>query len=181
MYGLVNQAVKDMVISGHGEDMWLQICKGAGVASTDFVNMEQYPDKTTYDLVGSASKLLNLPAETILREFGKHWVLYTAREGYGPIMDLFGADFKSCLKNLNNLHSRMGMSMPQLVPPSFTFKELDAKNYELIYSSKRKGLCPMVLGQLEGLAAKFKVDISVSLKKDIDEGSDKVILIHLAG
>lgn len=161
MYGMVNQAIKDLVLSKFGEEAWDKICIKANVSTEDFVFMQYYSDKLTYDLVGAASEQLSLPPYVILNEFGKHWVLFTAKEGYGMLMDLFGSDFKTCLMNLNNLHARMGMTMPDLTPPRFNFSEIDEKTYTIDYYSKRSGLAPMVSGLLEGLALKYGVKAKV--------------------
>lgn len=161
MYGMVNQAIKDLVVSRFGETAWAQICEKSNIPTSDFVFMQYYPDKLTYDLVGAASAQLAIPAEAVLEEFGKHWVLYTAKEGYGPIMDLFGRNYKSCLMNLNNLHARMGMTMPSLTPPRFVFTEESEDVYLVSYFSKRPGLSPMVVGLLKGLAQKYNVNVDV--------------------
>ena len=167
MYGMVNQAIKGLVTSKFGDAAWIKICSEAKLSPADFDYMEYYPDKITYDLVGAASKELGLPGEVILTEFGKYWVLYTAQEGYGPMMDMFGVDFMSCLANLNNLHSRMGMTMPHLTPPKFEYTKIDDNTCHLKYESKRPGLSPMVKGLIEGLAAKYKVTVKI----DFDENS----------
>lgn len=181
MYGMVNQAIKDLVVTQFGQDRWLKISEKANVPAEDFVFMHYYPDKITYDLVGAASQELSLPAEVILKEFGKYWVLYTAKEGYGALMDLFGADFKGCLKNLNNLHARMGMTMPNLTPPRFVFVEKQPDLYVISYFSKRPGLCPMVVGLLEGLAAKYSVKIEINLLKRPEGATSQDIEIRLVG
>ena len=181
MYGMVNQAIKDLVLNKFGNEAWVNICQRANIPQEDFVFMQYYPDKLTYDLVGSASAQLGVPPEVILREFGKYWVLYTAKEGYGAMMDLFGSDFKSCLKNLNNLHARMGMTMPHLTPPRFTFREENELLYIVSYFSKRAGLCPMVIGLLEGLAAKYKVNATIELLESNDQSEEKKFKIVLAG
>lgn len=164
MYGLVNQAVKDLVVSKFGNEMWAQIATECGLGSEDFLSLQYYPDALTYSLVASASKHLNVAAPDILHEFGKHWVLFTAAEGYGPMMDLFGSNFKECLTNLNNLHARMGMSMPNLTPPKFNFTEISPTVYEIGYESKRAGLSPMVSGLLYGLAEKYGVKIKIEMQ-----------------
>ncbi len=174
MYGMVNQAIKGLVVSQFGDQAWSKICERAQLPPEDFVFMQYYPDKVTYDLVGAASAELKLSPEVVLREFGKYWVLYTAKEGYGPIMDLFGADYKSCLKNLNNLHARMGMTMPSLTPPRFVFSEESPTMYIVSYFSKRAGLSPMVAGLLEGLATKYNVKAEVQMITDgVDQEEKK--------
>lgn len=177
MYGLVNQGVKDLVLHVSDQDTWLSICQEAGVP-TEYVSMQYYNDDVTYKLVGAASKKLNLPPETILGEFGKFWVSYTAKEGYGPLMDLFGQDFKACLKNLNQLHMRMGMTLPQLSPPNFVYREISENIIELEYQSKRKGLSPMVQGLLEGLATKYKVKAEIEF---FEKDERKMFQIKILG
>lgn len=162
MYGLVNQAIKDLVVNKFSEDQWNRICQESKLDNTDFISLQYYPDTVTYSLVGSASKVLGLSAEDILYEFGQYWVLYTAKEGYGPLMDLFGSSFKDCLQNLNSLHARMGMTMPQLSPPKFTFNEIQQNHYQVEYHSVRQGLCPMVSGLLKGLATKHNTKVEIS-------------------
>ena len=55
MYGLVNKAVVDLVVSKFGEDTWNAIKKKAEVDIDVFVSMDGYPDELTYKLVGAAS------------------------------------------------------------------------------------------------------------------------------
>ena len=181
MYGMVNQAVKDLVVTKFGSDAWEKICLKANIPSDDFEFMQYYPDKLTYELVGAASGHLGVSGEVILQEFGKYWVLYTAKEGYGPIMDLFGADFKSCLQNLNNLHARMGMTMPNLSPPSFSFFEENENTYVVSYFSKRAGLSPMVTGLLDGLAEKYGLKIQVEYSDTRDGKPEHNFRIHILG
>ena len=66
MYGMVNQAVKGFVEENHGQEMWKNIHTKAG-APESFAAMSPYEDSITYNLVGAASELLNVPAEIILR------------------------------------------------------------------------------------------------------------------
>lgn len=176
MYGLVNLGVKDLVTKITNEETWNHLCAEAKVP-TDYVSMEYYPDEITYKLVGVVSKKLGLTPQQVLGEFGKFWVHYTAAEGYGPLMDLFGQDFKACLKNLNQLHMRMGMTMPDLTPPSFLYREISKNEIELEYQSKREGLSPMVEGLLHGLSQKYKVNAEISFR---EENSRKIFSIKIA-
>ncbi len=181
MYGMVNQAVKDLVVARFGEDNWKSICSQVNISTEDFVFMDYYPDKLTYDLVGAVSKTLSIPPATVLSEFGKHWILYTAKEGYGPLMDMFGHSFKDCLINLNSLHARMGMTMPNITAPRFLFTEVDEKNYLVQYVSKRQGLCPMVEGLLNGLAEKYQTKAEIQFVEDPLKPEDKIFKIKLLG
>ena len=162
MYGLVNKAVKDLVVSNFGKDKWDLISQKAGLKDDDFAPLKTYDDSITYSLVGAASQVLNLSAEDILKAFGKYWIIFTAHEGYGELMNLFGHNFDDCLQNLNQMHNRMGAMMPNLKPPRFVLTKESDGTIKLEYHSTRAGLAPMVYGLLEGLSEKHKTKISIS-------------------
>jgi hypothetical protein len=163
MYGLVNQAVQGMVVAGFGEDAWERIKSEAGVDIDAFVSMESYDDSITYSLVEAGSTILNLPPEAILRAFGEYWVLETAAEGYPELMQAAGSTLPEFIGNLDQLHSRVMMTFPELCPPSFNCKEIDPGELRVAYMSERVGLEPMVIGLLEGLGKHFKTPVEVTM------------------
>ena len=162
MYGLVNKAVVDLVCSKFGQDTWLKIKQKAEVDIDVFVSMDAYPDDVTYRLVAAASEVLNLPPEAVLEAFGEYWVLYTANEGYGPLLDASGSSLREFLLNLDALHARVALTMPALRPPRFRMVDVDPKTLLLEYHSTRQGLAPMVVGLLKGLGIRFKTPIEIS-------------------
>lgn len=163
MYGLVNQAVQGMVIAGFGEDVWDRIKRDAGVDLEAFISMESYDDSITYSLVKSGSAILNMPPEAILRAFGEYWVLETAAEGYPELMQAAGSTLSEFIGNLDQLHSRVLMTFPELRPPSFKCKEVNPGELSVTYISDRVGLEPMVVGLIEGLGKHFKTPVEVSM------------------
>ena len=162
MYGLVNKAVVDLVLSKFGQDTWNAIKKKAEVDIDVFVSMDGYPDEITYRLVGAASEVLKIPPEKVLEAFGEHWVLYTAAEGYGPMLDASGKTLREFLENLDALHARVALTMPQLKPPRFRLIPVDDQTMKLEYYSTRQGLAPMVVGLLRGLSVRFKTPIEIA-------------------
>lgn len=162
MYGLVNQAVEDFVRTGFGDTAWKKIRESAGVNLEMFVSMDSYPDSVTYQLVQAATEVLQLDAAQILEAFGEHWVLYTAQEGYGQMLTMFGSSLEEFLFNLDNLHSHVGMTFPALRPPSFQVEPIEGgRGLFLHYRSERAGLAPMVIGLLKGLGRRFFQEIEV--------------------
>ena len=161
MYGLVNIAIEQIISQRFGSEAWERIAKTAGVSSPSFVSMEAYDDAITYGLVAAASTELDLTQEQILVAFGEYWILYTAEEGYGELLDLSGSTFEEFLSSLDTMHTRVALSYPQLRPPSFRCEKQDDGTLELHYTSHRSGLAPMVIGLLRGLAKRFDVNISV--------------------
>lgn len=172
MYGLVNKAIEEMAISVGGEDVWRRIKTEAGVDAAAFVSMDAYPDELTYALVGAASKVLGMPAADILRAFGKRWVLYTAQEGYGPLLTSAGGSIGEFLSNLDALHVRVGLTMPELRPPSFKVSSLGDDAFAVRYYSERDGLAPMVMGLLEGVGNRFGQEVAVTQSVSRNDGAD---------
>jgi hypothetical protein len=163
MYGLVNKAVEDLAIQLGGSALWSAIVERAGLRTPVFVAMEAYDDDVTFRLVEAASAILGLSQSEVLEAFGAHWILYTGREGYGPLLSAMGATLPQFLGNLDAMHSRVALSMPALRPPSFACEELDEHNLLVRYWSERHGLAPMVSGLLKGLGARFDLDVTVTV------------------
>lgn len=162
MYGLVNKAVVDLVVTKFGQATWDAIKKKAEVDIDVFVSMDGYPDDVTYRLVGAASDVLKIPPEKVLEAFGEYWVLYTAQEGYGPMLDAAGKTLREFLENLDALHARVALTMPELRPPRFRLVPVDDKTMLLEYHSTRQGLAPMVVGLLKGLSVRFNTPVDVT-------------------
>ena len=161
MYGLVNQAIEDLAVQLAGEAGWRRIKAEDGVDVEVFVGMEPYDDDITYRFVTAASDVLGLPTEVVLEAFGKHWIRYTGRQGYGTIFTMMGSTLPVFLHNLDAMHARISLSMLRLRPPSFACEELDDTRLVVRYWSKRNGLAPMVKGLLSGLGEYFGLDVTV--------------------
>ncbi len=172
MYGMVNKAVEDMVVLRHGEMAWEQIKTMARVDVDVFMSNECYADDITYKLVGSASQVLKVPADQILIEFGEHWVLHTAQEGYGGLMNAASNSLSEFMRNLPNFHSRMTMVFPKLQPPHFECTEITGQSLRLHYHSHRQGLAPFVVGVMQGLGKKFNTPVTVWQTTVKDQGAD---------
>ena len=161
MYGLVNQGLQDFVVRTRGEAMWRHVCGAVGVDVGVFVGMNTYPDAMTFRLVEESSKLLDMSVADLLRQFGRHWILYTARRGYGAIFDTMGLTLVEFLANLDMMHTRLSLTMPDLRPPSFVCESLGEGCIRLEYRSERDGLAQMVVGLLEGLCEMYGQDLAV--------------------
>ena len=173
MYGLVNKAIKDLVVENHGQEKWEEICTSVGFEESDFISMSPYPDKLTYDLVGAASKILKTDANAILEAFGEYWILYTAEQGYGDLLDLSGSSFTEFLGNLDMLHLRINNMMPELKAPLFSTQNETNNSVELRYKSHRKGLVPMLLGLIKGLGKRFNMVVQIeelTAQESIEKG-----------
>lgn len=174
MYGLVNRAIEQLVVSLKGEAAWEQICAAADWPDGGFVAMQTYDDAVTYRLVGAVSQTLGLTPQEVLRAFGEYWILYTAEEGYGDMLSMCGNDLIGFLHGMNQMHARIEASLPDIRPPHFQVKELGPAEFELTYASKREGLAPMVEGLITGLAKRFgqQVDIRHTTRRSAESPRD---------
>lgn len=172
MYGMVNRAVEEMVLMHYDGATWERIRAEAGVVEEEFMSHEAYPDEMTYRLVAAAAQCLNLPAEQILEGFGEHWVLVTAQNGYGAMMDAGGRSLPEFLRNLPGFHARVSLIFPDLKPPVFRVSDVTEYSLRLHYYSHRPGFAPFVVGLLRGLAARFATDVAVEPGASRTEGAD---------
>lgn len=172
MYGMVNRALEEMVVSGWDEAAWERVKGSAGVDVEVFIGTEAYDDAVTYRLAGAASEVLGLPAGEVLRRFGLHWVLRTAREGYGDLLDAAGRDVREFLLNLPDFHTRVSLLFPHLSPPDFRCTDAGERSLRLHYRSARQGLTPFVGGLLEGIGEMFATPMSIVLDRSRSDGAD---------
>ncbi|MBM4234600.1 MAG: heme NO-binding protein [Gammaproteobacteria bacterium] len=181
MYGMINRGLQEMVLAHHGETVWQSICEKAGAKDTIFVRMDTYPDSLTYNMVGAARAVLGAPVEELMRGFGKFWISYASKEGYGPLLDEAGDTLFEMLENLDDLHFRLGHVFPlygtqkgfdKMMPPQFTVTDKTANRVLVHYRSKRDGLAPMVVGLIEGLAEHCGATVKVTQVAPKSAGAD---------
>ena len=172
MYGLVNRAVEDLVVTNFGEEKWEAIKAKAGIDVDAFISNQGYPDEITYKLVGAAVEVLGIPADQILIAFGEHWVLKTAAENYGPMMKSGGKTLKEFLVNLPNFHTRVAMIYPNLQPPRFACSEVTDTSMKLHYHTHRPGLTSFVVGLVQGLGKLYNTAMTCTVAERKDEGAD---------
>jgi hypothetical protein len=161
---MVNRAIEDFVTSRFGDEVWQRLLDRAGSPVRNFARVQQYPDQLTYDLVGAAVEILATPVDEVLRAFGRHWIFFAARNGYGAMLGGPGTDLADFLRGLDAMHARIALAMPELNPPSFRCLELGPGHLELHYTSARPGLAVFVLGLLDGLAERFGYTVRTALR-----------------
>ncbi|HEX2572780.1 MAG TPA: heme NO-binding domain-containing protein [Polyangia bacterium] len=174
MYGLVNRAIEQLVRNQFGEEAWYKILERAASEHQMFVSMQAYPDELTYRLVGAASEVLGVDADSLLRAFGRHWITYTAKEGYGGLLQMAGNNLREFLRSLPQLHARVLVRFRHLRPPVFHVVEESGGQVVFVrYESTRAGLSPMMLGLLEGLAERFAETVEITqVERRAEHGHD---------
>jgi hypothetical protein len=172
VYGLVNRAVQDLVLSRHGELTWESIKARAGCPEATFVTMSTYPDEITYSLVAAASEVLDVEPAVILEAFGEYWMEYSAEAGYGDLLAMMGDDLVTFLDELDHMHDRLRTSFPELNPPSIYLSDTADHSFVLHYVSDRGGLTPFMVGLLRGAARRFGQQVEIELQRSKEAGAD---------
>lgn len=163
MYGLVNKGIRDLVVQTRGEAAWEAVLERAELDVDFFSSNSPYPDALTERLARAAADELGATVDEVLEAFGEHWILYTAEQGYGPLIDASGDSVESFLRNLPNLHTRIKLTHPQLQPPSFTVERAPDGTLLVDYRSHRAGLQHFVVGLLRGLARRFDEEAHIEM------------------
>lgn len=169
MYGLVVKALADVARAQAGAEAWRAICARQG-SDDHFIVTRDYDDQLVDRLVHEVSVELGTSPQAVLHDLGRHWIRYTAREGWGPLLHALGPDLVGALRRLDELHVRVGLVLPHLRPPSFFVSEVGDDGLLLHYRSERRGLEPMVCGLVEELAMMFETPVVVAQHRRVDDG-----------
>lgn len=154
MYGIINQAIHQMVMRDHGESVWLNMIHKSSIDVSEFRNHESYDDKYTYLLASALAEHLNKPVADILRSFGEFWILEISLKKYPAMMAAGGNNFRTFLLNLPKFHNRIFLSYPNLIAPEFLIHEHD-DCISVQYHSQRAGLTHLMEGMLIGIIKMF--------------------------
>lgn len=175
MYGIVNKAIQDLLTSGFGEHVWLEVKNKSGIDVDYFISNEPYDDDITYKLAVTASEVLNISVGDVLIVFGEFWILNTSKLKYGYLMDSGGDNLRDFLINLPNFHNRIMLIYPKLTPPEFRVTDVTEKSLCMHYFSKREGLQEFVRGLLQGLGKFFDTAVEIELMQSRTEGDSHEI------
>ena len=173
MYGMINEAMRRHVDETAGAEAWDRIASRADAPTTG-ASMHHHDDAVTYALVGAASAGLGIPAQDLLRSFGRYGSLRVGPENHADILGATGTDVISVLTHLDEMHARLQVLYPELRPPSFTVVDHGTASFEVHYTSERVGLASFVVGLLEGLGELYGTPAKVVHVSDVtvDRTSD---------
>ena len=172
MYGIVNQAIQELVTTNFGAEKWEQVLRKSGVNEEYFLSNESYDDAITFQLASAASEVLNMPLKDVLNAFGEFWVLNTGHKKYGSLMSAGGSNLKEFIENLPVFHNRVSLVYPNLQPPEFQVSESTEHSVQLHYFSHREGLTEFVRGLLSGLSKLYQTETIIELVNSRENGHD---------
>jgi predicted hydrocarbon binding protein len=159
MHGLILLQLQKFAQQSVGADRWRAVLAGSGLESLTFSAGQVYDDKQVIELVGLASKSLDLPVDEMIESFGKH--LST------ELIKLYQRVIKPEWKTLDIIentetfiHSAVRVGNPGAMPPPLDAIRTGPDQLQLLYSSERK-LCRLAIGIIKGLAEHFHESIEI--------------------
>ncbi|MEL6964277.1 MAG: heme NO-binding domain-containing protein [Pseudomonadota bacterium] len=161
MYGMVNNAFRQYVIDREGEHAWNAVIAKAGLETLEFGAMKAYDDQVTLSIVGTMVAESGRNIDELLRDVGKSWVGFAKTTPFANLLAMAGQEFETLVSNLNDMHAKIKLSLPDIRPPSFDCRLCEDGLLEITYQSEREGLFPFVEGIFEGLAEHFGQRLSI--------------------
>lgn len=159
MKGIVFNLLEQVVTRDYGENTWDDLLSSADLTGA-YTSLGSYPDEDLGRLVGAASEALNVPAQALIRWFGRE-ALPALAQAY-PGFFAVHTDTRSFLLTLNDIiHPEDRKLYPGADVPDFDFVLLPDGGLRMGYESHRK-LCAFAEGLIEGAAAHFAEVVAIA-------------------
>jgi hypothetical protein len=115
-----------------------------------------YDDETLLAGVGAACKLTGLPADVLLREYGRYFMINGLTSHLCAYLLTQVHSGRDLLLTMRNAHAQMRRTPDGLSPPLFGYEPLSSNpnGLALIYDSPRQ-LCSVLWGAIEGAAHRY--------------------------
>jgi hypothetical protein len=132
-----------------------------------------YNDATMLAGVGAACQLTGLPADTLLREYGRYFMINGLTRHLCAYLLTQVHSGRELLLMMRQAHEQMSRTPDGLTPPLFGYLALpdNPEEFVLIYDSPRK-LCAVLLGAIEGAAARYGERVHIVEWSCMKEGAD---------
>lgn len=172
MKGIVFNLLEDIVRREYGEETWDLLLERSGLDGS-YTSLGSYPDEDMNKLVTAAAAALDLPADDVLRWFGRNALPILAQKF--PQFFSPHRSTRSFLLALNEvIHPEVHKLYPGAEVPVF---DCDSASEDLLlmgYSSPRR-LCAFGEGLIEGAAAHFGERVVLDQPKCARRGDEKCL------
>lgn len=121
-----------------------------------------YDDAVLLAGVSAACELTSLPADTLLREYGRYYITNGLTSYLCAFLLRQVHHARDLLLTMDRAHSQLRRTADGLTPPSFCYQMVASRPNDLvlIYDSPRK-LCSVLLGAIEGTAERYNEQVKV--------------------
>lgn len=144
---------------------------GETAASAPIAN-RLYDDATLLAGVGAASKLTHVDADTLLREYGRYFIVNGLTSHLCAYILQQVNDGRDLLLKMRSSHAQISRTAEMVTPPIFEYEVFSTNADALIlsYDSPRK-LCSVLYGAIEGAAERFNEQVHINERTCMKKGA----------
>lgn len=169
MKGIVFNLLSEMVEENFGIEVWDALLQETGLDGV-YVSTESYPDEDVFALVGAASEKSGIPANDLVKAFGKYMFPHFFQQN--PEFFLPDMTLKEFLLSVDRvIHVEVRKLHPDASLPQFEYEDEHDKELTMMYSSPRK-LCMLAEGLIDGAAVHFGTEYTLSHNECMHDGAD---------
>ncbi len=141
-------------------------------ASTVPLASRVYEDAILLAGVGAASKLAHFSAETLLREYGRYFLINGLTSHLCAYLLTQVHSGRDLLLMMRKAHAQMRHAPDGLAPPVFEFEAVPSytNGLTVIYDSNRQ-LCPVLFGAIEGAAQRYSERVQIIERSCMKQGA----------
>lgn len=164
MHGLVNRAIQCFVRDTYGNEIWLDIARGADLEGGTFEAMLFYDDAVTDQVLAGTVRTLGKPREEVLEDIGTYLVSHPQVEALRRLLRFGGVDFMDFLRSLDDLPDRARMAVSDLELPRLELHDAEPNHMHLHVRSSHDGFGHVMLGVLRTMADDYGALVFLNLR-----------------
>jgi len=174
MKGIIFNLLEEVVTQQEGEAAWDGLLEDARLEGA-YSSLATYPDEELTELVASASKILDMPADDVVRWFGRKAIPLLSQR-FPEFFDAH-ASTSAFLLTLNDIiHAEVRKLYPDAELPYFEINVPEEGVMTLAYASPRR-LCSLAEGFIEGSSEHFGEHLDIKQTVCMKRGDDSCLLI----
>jgi len=142
------------------------------ITSTVPLASRVYEDALLLKGVGAASKLAHFPVETLLKEYGRYFIINGLTSHLCAYLLTQVSSGRDLLLMMRQAHAQMRRIPDGLTPPVFEFEVPTSYSNGLtvVYNSNRQ-LCPVLYGAVEGAAERYGEKVQIIERSCMKQGA----------
>ena len=159
MHGLIFSELKKYVETKFSPQTWEKLLDNAGLKGQLYLSSAVYPDKDILALVTAACAMTNLPASTILEDFGD----FVAPDMVEQYKFLINPTWKllDFLVNTEDTIHKIVRFHQGVTPPRLVAQRPSEDTVTISYNSPRK-MCSLLKGIVKGSARYFREPVTIT-------------------
>lgn len=168
MHGIIFVELKKYVETRVSAEAWRAVHEASGVPTKIYMAVRPYDDAELVALVQTASTMTGTPVPVILKDFG-HFIVPDLMKTYRSFMDPSWRTLEVLEFTESHVHTKVRTMTKGAMPPFIEPVRTAPNQVDITYRSARQ-LCPVAEGIIEGIAAHFGEEITMTHDKCMHRG-----------